>query len=98
MGTNEPLFSCEDCWEECSKPANEFAVYKSKIFCEDCWLERRYFDETLPLFSDLEEFIPEHQKEIQNLNKKINDLVAWLDTFEWENDIITVHNVRKKLL
>lgn len=29
--------------------------------------------------------------------KKLKDLVEWLDSFEYENDIITVANVRKKI-
>jgi hypothetical protein len=82
---SEPLYGCEheDCAEECCYPANMLRVYEGKVWCEGCW-------ENSPTiwpdgqggdtgcdwlhWDDLEPFVPEHEKRIEEKDEQLKVL------------------------
>ncbi len=82
--TKDPLFGCEDCYEEYSWQADQLGVYKNMLFCENCWHERQYFAEddsdikNLD-FCDLEPFVPLYEIRIRELEKLVDELYKRLE-------------------
>ena len=75
-----PLFSCMECAEEYSKPADELAVWKDGLLCEECSYE---LDDVVD-FDSLDPFVPPYDAEIERLRRKLDAvraMVVKLDVF-----------------
>ena len=75
---NRPLYGCTNCYEEYSWPAADLAVYEGECWCENCWHERRWEGE-LPYWSDLDDFVPEHEIKLRAEREKVRVLRRSLD-------------------
>lgn len=85
LNNKEPLFGCEDCYDEYSWRVDDLGVYQDMLFCEDCWSERQYnAEEDSDIkgidFCDLEPFIPWYETRIKELEELVTELY---DQLEW---------------
>ena len=71
---NRPLYGCTNCYEDYSWPSVDLAVYEGECWCENCWDERRWEGGDLPYFSDLDDFVPEHEKQLQAERERVRVL------------------------
>jgi hypothetical protein len=70
----KPLYGCRNCYEDYSWPSVDLAVYEGECWCENCWDERRWEGGDLPYFSDLDDFVPEHEKQLQAERERVRVL------------------------
>lgn len=79
--TQQPLYGCTSCYEECTYPADHLRVHDNECWCDLCWDERRWDFPDQPDWSDLEPYTPALQAECKELRtalseSRANDLTA----------------------
>jgi hypothetical protein len=62
-----PLFSCTNCCEDYSWPAEDLRVHGEELWCEACWDSCHYYDTSTPVYNDLPPFVPAETEQIAKL-------------------------------
>ena len=62
-----PCYDCAGCYDYQTHRAEDLRVHKDHAWCESCWDYRRDGDEALPLWHELERFVPALQAECEKL-------------------------------
>lgn len=92
---SEPMYSCDGhvngfvCAEEITYPKDMLREHEHKNYCENCWVESGDFREGQ--WSDLSPFIPEHEKEIDRLEKRAAELEKALEWYGEKAEYIAKH-------
>lgn len=68
----EPLFGCNVCAAEYSKPASDLRIYDGELWCWDCFCQRYEPEEnTITDWNELDEFVPAFEHRIAELEDEI---------------------------
>lgn len=64
-----PCYDCAGCYDYQTHRAEDLRAHKDRAWCESCWDYHKDGDEALPLWHELERFVPALQAECEKLRK-----------------------------